>query len=543
MNFISKINKYLIERYPIIWNTRLVWMLLIIAFLHLVSYLAGLIVTIPILQNGSPSDALYFNGVFQIQLLIALMALIFWVTAYFKNNPLSKLYPLSHIGMIKQFAIHFVILLGLLSFYIPYEYSLNRTISRKFNIEQISKDAHLVNKAMAFIPREKNHYNINQRVYPSIYNTLNFNLNNRTASRRFSHPVLKEEKVSYHELTAEAKKKYEGILNIPLDTYTIEEAEDSTYYVECFITYNIDDLNTDLGITINTHSSFLNYSSLFFVNTLYQKYPELLKELAGDEDDLEIISKFESQDYFNSYPAAKEALRYPLPYSMPLNKWVINFVERDSEVEFNALMSELLIVLDRYQIEHNLNLNKLRQIYNNNLSEVSEYMTPNNNGQPNFLFSTRLHNVFDNYYDAYEYNPRQNIELFPFLFAALILSFLLLLFKCYNFKSILLSIAAYTLSSIIISLFSLMVDIPFILLIILGGYIVNGWINYKNVNKNILGMFQIISLSSFPFFLVMLWEKLNFDGDFWPEALLPLWAAYILVFLLQIRKWRALPER
>ena len=61
--FIYKTNQYLLERYPTIWNTKLVWMLSIALVLHLIFFVFGLFTLVnPKMLQDSNVEYIFFEN-------------------------------------------------------------------------------------------------------------------------------------------------------------------------------------------------------------------------------------------------------------------------------------------------------------------------------------------------------------------------------------------------------------------------------------------------------------------------------------------------
>ena len=61
--FISKINKKLLESYPNIWNTKLVWMLSVALIIHVLFFILGFVsLTDPVSLHERSVDALFFRN-------------------------------------------------------------------------------------------------------------------------------------------------------------------------------------------------------------------------------------------------------------------------------------------------------------------------------------------------------------------------------------------------------------------------------------------------------------------------------------------------
>ena len=117
MNFINKINNYLIQRYPTIWNTRIVWMLAISLLVHIVFYFIGFIShSSPLsLQNSRVIDDYFSSGVIMVHIIVSMLMLVGWLVYMFKNNGFKNFYPTSNLKLFGQFVCYLVIVFASIS--------------------------------------------------------------------------------------------------------------------------------------------------------------------------------------------------------------------------------------------------------------------------------------------------------------------------------------------------------------------------------------------------------------------------------------------
>src|SRR5690606_38077216 len=118
MNFISKINKYLIERFPTIWNTKIVWILLICLPIHGLFFLIGYFShTNPQTLHFGYTARDYFNsGMVLVHIIISLLLITGWLVAMFKNNAFKNFYPLSRTQLFGTFLFYFILIFCSVSF-------------------------------------------------------------------------------------------------------------------------------------------------------------------------------------------------------------------------------------------------------------------------------------------------------------------------------------------------------------------------------------------------------------------------------------------
>lgn len=137
MRFIHKTNQYLIERFPTVWNTKIVWMILISIPIHFLFFLMGLNTELPT-DFYAFEIKYYTSGWSFFGSIISTLMLIGWVVAMFKNNAFKNFYPMSNTQLFGQFLSYFVIIFCSISFYLSCAYgfytgSQNEVVTKVFS--------------------------------------------------------------------------------------------------------------------------------------------------------------------------------------------------------------------------------------------------------------------------------------------------------------------------------------------------------------------------------------------------------------------------
>ena len=124
--FIKRTNTYLLERYPIIWNTRVFWVLLVSLGIHVLFYLFGLvsISNIETFHRRSVIDLFFDNGTVFFGVIISILMLVIWLIFHFKHNAFKSFYPSSRRGLFLQFFCYLVIIFASTTFYYSYIYGV-----------------------------------------------------------------------------------------------------------------------------------------------------------------------------------------------------------------------------------------------------------------------------------------------------------------------------------------------------------------------------------------------------------------------------------
>lgn len=124
-NTIHSINQYLLERYPIIWNTRIFWMALGGLAIHSLFFLWGYLnVADPSVSGYGPRaitlDLPDIVGVTMFSHAISVVLLVFWATQLFKNNGFKHFYPSQPTDLVQYFVSYLLIIFVCITFHISY---------------------------------------------------------------------------------------------------------------------------------------------------------------------------------------------------------------------------------------------------------------------------------------------------------------------------------------------------------------------------------------------------------------------------------------
>lgn len=167
---IKKINKYLLENHPLIWNTRFIWMLIALLFAHLGFFAMGFFsYRQPVeLHDYNFFDRYFDDGYVWIGILLAILILILWLNQYLKHNAFKSFYPKSGFSLYKEFLIIFIIAALSVGTYFSFTYGLKTRVSSIKTLEELQNDVDLVNQVAPFTLQS-----VNYREYTDIYSSIN----------------------------------------------------------------------------------------------------------------------------------------------------------------------------------------------------------------------------------------------------------------------------------------------------------------------------------------------------------------------------------
>lgn len=153
----KKLNQYLLTHYPLLWNTRIIQVLLVNAIIHLLFLLGG---WASISANNLQVRNYYFysGSLMAFSVLCSIVVLIGWLIFYLRNNAFKSFYQLGKWHLTKEFALILVIVFSSITFLESYGYGERIKARSITNYTQLVQEVNTVNLAKAFIPTEKNDY-------------------------------------------------------------------------------------------------------------------------------------------------------------------------------------------------------------------------------------------------------------------------------------------------------------------------------------------------------------------------------------------------
>ncbi len=269
MNKISSINQYLLERYPTIWNTKIVWMLALAFLFHLIFFGIGFFAHSDpeTLQNSRAVDDYFTNGIIFIHLIISVLLLVGWLINMFKNNAFKNFYPVSSTKLFFQFVQYFVIIFSCTSFYISYMFADKLNINRLYPDKEMSKNIELINTTYPFLAHNYEDFTLGNRLYPKPFFDLYCETDIQKIERDKKYFVNYDRVYQYFEVYPKisTKKNSDDEYLIPEPeasngtriAYTKTERDKKIFYFK----KNVVDLSSYIPTTA---PSFYNYSSIFY---------------------------------------------------------------------------------------------------------------------------------------------------------------------------------------------------------------------------------------------------------------------------------------
>ncbi len=544
MNFIKKINKYLLEQYPLIWNTRLVWMLGINIVFHLLYFVLGYtcIQNIADLKSKFRLDEFYFgSSVVYYNVLLSLLIIVIWIAYYLRNNAFKNSYSLKKGMLFKQFCILVFIFFISSTQYFSFKLGLVTKVKQTYDWSEIDADIKTFNRTALFLVQDRDNYKINKKKYPKPF-PLKVALQNK------SNQVMV---VDTTRNFIEYKGRYFQFYKLDKKRIKKKNNTNATDYIEYFSGNENHDFKNRLVEDISTfkaliHPSLLNYSrQLYLYGQDSIDYQEQLKSherilTAGNASNI----KEELKNFI------KLAKKYEVKHNLGVEKW-FSLIHNEPNYLIKTVIS---LSLRDDSISYEKDANELDEIINS----PTVYCDMN-----------QLDNFFKNVHRSYYQVPNSGFFYFLFVFS-FVFALLLFVFKTTSLKSLLLGFVASIVVLVVIVLLMGYVSISssnshneflamvLVLLIIVLLSVVSFIQKWKKIIVSILASLAVFALPLFLSFAVSLYDRystnLNTENPdyknefmswynsygFW--AIMAIWLIGIATYSAMIRKLKARPE-
>jgi hypothetical protein len=154
----KKLNQYLLTKYPLLWNTRLLQVLAANAIIHIFFFLGGY----ASLTSGNSfhrySYEFYSPGLVFFSVLCSFAVLVLWLVFYLRNNAFKSFYTIGKWHLVKEMLIVMVVVFTSIGYFESYNAGSRAKGRSITSSSQLQQEANIINLAMAFIPYSKADY-------------------------------------------------------------------------------------------------------------------------------------------------------------------------------------------------------------------------------------------------------------------------------------------------------------------------------------------------------------------------------------------------
>ena len=544
MNFINKINKYLLEQYPLIWNTRLVWMLGVNTIVHLLFFIIGFYSVNGLedlkIEHGLDNYFFDTSNVYY-NVLISIFILLIWIIYYLRNNAFKNLYSVKKGMLFKQFCIVLLIFFISTTQYFSFKTGLKAKIKSLYSWHKVDADIKTFNKANLFLMQNEDDYEIDKKQYPEPF------------------PL----KVAIN---------YNNALEENIDTTKIYLKHDGSFLQ--FYKLRSDSVIQEL----NTYTQ--RYSNHNFKNRIVK--------------DISAFKVFLNPSLLN-YSTVKYDYGQDVISSRSLLNYYQNTLQNKDDAAIKEVLKATLSLAKKYNIKHNLTVENWFPLIDNkpyyllktliNNSDPSEedisgmiYKGDENERNSSIPYSKNLYldfnnldNFFNNVHEAY-FDEFNNGLFNFFIIFSIFLAVLIFVFKTTNLKAVLLSFVASLVVLVLIvwlmssvrNLFEnskytehvIMISVSFVIILF---SIISYVLKWKKIIISIFWSLVLFAIPTFFFFIATCYSKYlqvvylelhpnnySYKSDFeiWFDSygfwvIILIWILTIYIYAFYIRKLKA----
>lgn len=336
MQKIHKFNQFLLEKYPTIWNTKIVWMLLAGFIVHILFFIIGFISHInPVsLQKSQVTDDYFGDGIILIHIIISILMIVGWLIMMFKNNAFKNFYPQSKGKLFSQFLQYFVIIFVCTTFYFSYMIGFKMFISNKYPDAEMKENIEIINRGTAFLSQDLELYTLDNRLSPKPFHDLYCEIDIRKIDRTKKYFVFYNRVYQYNSVYSKKSykkdKRKEFIIPEPENSnhkdviYSETDGKSETFYFK----KDVVDVSEYVK---STGFSYYNFSEIFY------DYNSGNNMNYYDRNQI---------DYRNLSLKKKKA---------DINRKTAELLDKNNVAKIENLLSRFLKISDQYKIENNLN--------------------------------------------------------------------------------------------------------------------------------------------------------------------------------------------
>jgi hypothetical protein len=315
MKSLRKLDTYILERYPIVWHSKVVYLFFGGLLMWLAYFLIGYFITdIEFLKTEDINDYFFDSAAVGMHSFIFIIVLTIWALFFFKKNAIRHYYPLKKFYFTKLFVLIQLGLLPYASVHVPFHYGIALKTKQLVPLDQLKMNAKTANLALAFLS-DKDSYDIYNRDFllSKPLEIIQFDRNESTWTP--TNNFLDKDSLSY-----DANKHPDRTIQIDGTDFQFLTYHRITYHTKCD-DYYFDYVDSFLTMdsTFKRYSIY-NYSNVRYSRLSYSRYDEY-------------ESNLKSTEYRNEY----------LP---TVHRWLKN----DEKDSIENAISNFKILLNRYNI-------------------------------------------------------------------------------------------------------------------------------------------------------------------------------------------------
>ncbi|WP_128330455.1 hypothetical protein [Apibacter sp. HY039] len=166
----KKIQKKLLLNYPLLWNIKVIPMVITIVGFNVLYFFLGFISGAIDFQKSNYYNNGSFTIFFLVIILTSILTLILWLVYYLKNNGFKSFYPKKGNSLYWEWLLTFLLLFGICSYPFSYFQGIQAKERSYATKEEVLETKKFLNKIDILIPESDTHY-YNRTIVPDSANT------------------------------------------------------------------------------------------------------------------------------------------------------------------------------------------------------------------------------------------------------------------------------------------------------------------------------------------------------------------------------------
>lgn len=363
MQKINQINQYLLERYPNIWNTRIVWMLLLGIAVHFIFFFIGFVshASPGTLQHTRAIDDYFSTGLVFVHVIISVLLIVGWLIYMLKNNAFKNFYPSSGRKLFLEYLQYFVIIFVSTTFYFSYMTGFRLFINHQYDDEKMAKNIDVINRSVPFLSQDLESYTLENRLFPKEFSDYYCETDINKIEKDKKYFVYHNRVYQFFSLYKKTvtKRDKRGLF-----LYPEEEKKNKTalaYYKDngdgksrtYFFKKQVEDLSPYIKTSM---PSYVNFSSVFY--DIKNNPSTHIRKYRFENN----INNLEDEDLLKQQQAF-------------INEKTIKILGNKDSQELQKLMTDFLAISNEFRIANNLNSKDWsKMVYNPDKFEVRQFI-------------------------------------------------------------------------------------------------------------------------------------------------------------------------
>lgn len=148
----KKLNNKLLSQYPLLWNTKLIYVLGATLITHIFFFIGGFMTSFDITQlNNIKSILEHASIVIVFSVLVSLIILIIWLVYYLRNNPFKSFYTISKNYLFLEYLLIVVVFIANSTYFFTYQQGRFQKVRSQTKTSTLVDEVNTINLSSHFI--------------------------------------------------------------------------------------------------------------------------------------------------------------------------------------------------------------------------------------------------------------------------------------------------------------------------------------------------------------------------------------------------------